>query len=99
VVLGSYFAVGGRQGVLRWQASLQDAKRGETLTTLTETGSEGTLLELVSRAAARLRERLGGKRRLSPAVKRRVRAVLPPMPVFSRKGPGLFRSIPPGSVA
>jgi len=57
VVVGSYLALG--NGQLRTDLRLQDAVAGETLASVTESGSEAELSDLVARAGAKLRERLG----------------------------------------
>ena len=44
---------------IRLDLRLQDAARGETLTSVSMEGSERQLLDLVSRSGARLRDRLG----------------------------------------
>ena len=60
VVLGAYLALGDRGGQrIRLDLRVQDAEKGETVVSLTETGTEGELLELVSRTSVRLREALG----------------------------------------
>jgi serine/threonine protein kinase/tetratricopeptide (TPR) repeat protein len=60
LVLGSYLAVGKEGDVrIRLDLRLQDAATGEVVATVTETGGESELLELVSRTGARLREQLG----------------------------------------
>jgi tetratricopeptide (TPR) repeat protein/TolB-like protein len=60
LILGSYLAVG-KEGEerIRLDLRLQDAATGDILATVTETGGEPELLELVSRAGAHLREKLG----------------------------------------
>ena len=60
VVLGSYLASGdqGSQKI-RLDLRVQDAEKGETVASLTETGTEGDLSELVSRTSGHLREKLG----------------------------------------
>jgi tetratricopeptide (TPR) repeat protein/TolB-like protein len=60
LILGSYLAVG-REGEerIRLDLRLQDAATGDIVATVTETGIEPELLELVSRAGAHLREKLG----------------------------------------
>jgi tetratricopeptide (TPR) repeat protein len=73
VVLGSYMAVGPR---LRLDVRVQDTRVGETLATVTESGTEGELLELVSRVGARLRDELGAPA-LSEAQAGGLRATLP----------------------
>ncbi|HEX4965718.1 MAG TPA: tetratricopeptide repeat protein [Thermoanaerobaculia bacterium] len=60
VLLGSYVAVdgaGGRQ--IRLDVRLQDTQAGETTTTVTETGSERQLFDLVAKVGKRLRRQLG----------------------------------------
>jgi eukaryotic-like serine/threonine-protein kinase len=60
LVLGAYLALGaGEQGPMRLDVRLLDARTAETLGSVTETGSEGKLLDMVSSAGGRLRERLG----------------------------------------
>jgi tetratricopeptide (TPR) repeat protein/class 3 adenylate cyclase len=56
VVLGSYLDVGGQ---LRLDLRVQDAAAGETLATVSETGSESELLDIVNRAGASLRKKCG----------------------------------------
>jgi DNA-binding winged helix-turn-helix (wHTH) protein/tetratricopeptide (TPR) repeat protein/TolB-like protein len=60
LVLGSYTTVGNadhRQ--LRLDVRLQDAKTGEVLTEVAETGGTQDLFQVVSRVGAKLRDRLG----------------------------------------
>jgi serine/threonine protein kinase/tetratricopeptide (TPR) repeat protein len=60
VVLGSYLAMGNEGGNrLRIDFHLQDAGTGETLASVSETGTEADLLDLVSRTGNRLRNALG----------------------------------------
>jgi serine/threonine protein kinase/tetratricopeptide (TPR) repeat protein len=60
VVLGSYLALGkGAGSEIRLDVRLQDTAKGETVATISETGIENDLLQLVSRSGARLREHLG----------------------------------------
>ncbi len=56
VVIGSYAVVGGR---IRLDLRMQDARAGETTASLSETGTEADLFDVVARLGARLRERLG----------------------------------------
>lgn len=58
VVSGSYMAVGGEAGKIRLDLHLQDARDGEIITSVSETGSQADLLDLVARTGARLREKL-----------------------------------------
>jgi eukaryotic-like serine/threonine-protein kinase len=60
VVLGSYFDSGKEAGgQVRLDLWLQDARVGETVAAVSETGTEGQLLELVSRTGSELRGKLG----------------------------------------
>jgi DNA-binding winged helix-turn-helix (wHTH) protein/tetratricopeptide (TPR) repeat protein len=59
VVLGSYSELGKKsQGLIRLDMQLQDTLAGETVATISETGTEADLFELVSRAGAHLREKV-----------------------------------------
>jgi len=81
VVLGSYVPLG--DGVLRLDVRLQDTLAGETLFTVSQKGSEKEIDELVGRAGAELRARLG-VRALSDAQSALVRASLPSTPEAAR---------------
>jgi len=60
VVLGAYTALGRQSGgQIRLDLRLQDTAAGETVASVTETGTEAALLDLVARSGARLREKLG----------------------------------------
>jgi len=60
VISGSYLDLGtAAGGRIRLDLHLQDAATGETLTSVSEQGSEAQLFDIVSRTGARLRERLG----------------------------------------
>ncbi len=60
VVLGSYMAMGNDAGNrIRIDFHLQDAITGETLASVSETGTEPELLDLVARTGSRLRRTLG----------------------------------------
>jgi tetratricopeptide (TPR) repeat protein/predicted Ser/Thr protein kinase/TolB-like protein len=77
VVVGSYLALGeGGERKIRLDLRLQDTQIGETIASISETGTENELLELVSRTGMRLRERLGVSG-LSPETAAAVRASLP----------------------
>lgn len=84
VLVGSYLAVGeGPAQRLRIDLRLQDAVQGETVASLTESGTEAELLELVSRAGRRLRQSLGvGELSAGDAVA--VRAAMPADPEAAR---------------
>ena len=57
VVVGSYLALGG--GKLRVDVKLQDAANGQTVDSVTESGSEAQISDLISSAGNALRTRLG----------------------------------------
>jgi tetratricopeptide (TPR) repeat protein len=60
VVLGSYASVEGPSGrTIRLDLSLQDATRGETTATITETAREDQIFDLVARAGEKLRREMG----------------------------------------
>lgn len=60
VIAGSYALLGEKSdGPLRLDLRLQDTRSGETIAAISETGSSDHLLDLVSRAGERLREKLG----------------------------------------
>ena len=81
VVLGSYVPLGG--GQIRLDFRLQDTQAGETQATGSEKGGEAHIDDLVSRAAAALRRRLGAGE-LSPTISASVRASLPSNPEAAR---------------
>ena len=81
VVLGSFVPLGG--GQIRLDLRLQDALAGETLTAISEKGSETRIDDLVSRAGATLRQRLGVGD-VGPAAAAVVRAALPADPDAAR---------------
>jgi hypothetical protein len=59
VLVGSYLALGdGPAARLRLDLRLQDARSGETIASITQTGTEADLFDLVSGAGRGLRERL-----------------------------------------
>ena len=60
VVAGSYALLGNKtDGPLRLDLRLQDTRSGETVGAISEAGTSERLLDLVSRAGERLREKLG----------------------------------------
>jgi serine/threonine protein kinase/tetratricopeptide (TPR) repeat protein len=84
VVLGSYLRLGGKSGdSIRLDLRLQDAVSGDTIAEVPVTGSGDDLFDLVSRAGARLREKLGVEA-VSPAELVSVRASLPDNPEAAR---------------
>ena len=84
VLVGSYLALGeGPAKRLRIDLRLQDAVQGDTVASLTETGTEAELFDLVSRAGSRLRQSLGAGN-LSAADATSVRAAMPAHPEAAR---------------
>ncbi|HUE04816.1 MAG TPA: tetratricopeptide repeat protein [Bryobacteraceae bacterium] len=80
VVLGSYYYAGkDAGGQVRLDLRLQDATAGETLATVSQTGTDTQLLDLVARTGAQLREKLGVEE-VTPAEAIAVRAELPSKP-------------------
>ncbi len=60
VIAGSYLDAGAEGGgQLRLDARLQDARSGEVVASLPETGSESGLIDMLSKTGADLREKLG----------------------------------------
>jgi eukaryotic-like serine/threonine-protein kinase len=60
IVLGSYLDLGKEKGgQIRFDLRLEDTARGETVAAVSETGTEKNLIDLVSQAGTRLRERFG----------------------------------------
>ena len=60
IVLGSYLDLGKETGgQIRLDLRLQDAIAGETIATVSKTGTEGQLLSLISSIGEQLREKLG----------------------------------------
>jgi DNA-binding winged helix-turn-helix (wHTH) protein/tetratricopeptide (TPR) repeat protein/TolB-like protein len=77
IVLGSYTAVGEKPGTrIRLDLRLQDTAVGETIADVAVVGSEADLLDMVSQAGSRLREKLGVEE-VSPVESVSVRASLP----------------------
>jgi serine/threonine protein kinase/tetratricopeptide (TPR) repeat protein len=81
VVLGSYLPLG--DGMLRLDLRLQDAVAGETLVSLSEKGAGSEIDQVVSRAGAELRAKLGVAP-LSAAQSTMVKASLPSNPEAAR---------------
>jgi serine/threonine protein kinase/tetratricopeptide (TPR) repeat protein/TolB-like protein len=81
VVIGSYLALG--NGQVRLDLKLEDATTGEIVDSLTATGKEADVADLVSHSGANLREKLGvGEVSTADAVA--VRATLPASPEAAR---------------
>lgn len=84
VVVGSYVALGEKAGgQIRLDVRLQDTRAGETIASVAESGTEAQLFDLVSRAAARLRVKLGVEE-VSAAEAAGVRASLTASPLAAR---------------
>src|SRR5580658_2616536 len=81
VVLGSYVALTG--GQLRVDLHLQDVVAGETLISVKETGEEGNLFDLVSRAGTLLREKIDAGQ-VTPQDQAGIRAAFPSTPAASK---------------
>ena len=81
VVMGSYLDLG--NGLLRLDVRLQDAVVGETLASVSEKGNESEIDNLVNKAGAELRAKLGVGA-LSDAQSALVRASLPSNPEAAR---------------
>ena len=84
VLAGSYLALGGPGGTqVRLEAQLQDARTGETVASASETGDQANLFEMVSKAGASLRARLG-VRALDPQDEALARTMLPADPAAAK---------------
>jgi len=83
VVVGSYLDLGGPDKSVRLDLRLQDAALGETVASVAENGSETALPDLVARAGAILRDKLGIPR-LSPTESAGFQAALPSNPEATR---------------
>jgi tetratricopeptide (TPR) repeat protein/TolB-like protein/tRNA A-37 threonylcarbamoyl transferase component Bud32 len=80
VVLGSYLEMGNQ---IRVDLRVQDAKAGETIATVSDTGTETNLLDLVSKTGSELRHYLGVAE-VTAAEVGAVRASAPPNPEAAR---------------
>jgi tetratricopeptide (TPR) repeat protein/tRNA A-37 threonylcarbamoyl transferase component Bud32 len=80
VVFGSYAVIG---DAIRFDVRMQDARAGDTIAAVAETGREEQLFEIVSRIGSRLRDRLGVTE-LSPAQVAGVQASLPSNPTAAK---------------
>ena len=99
IVTGSYLATGPEAaGQLRLDARLQDARTGELVASLPETGTESQLIDLLSRSGADLRTKLGiGD--VSGADVTKVAAIIPRNPDAARlysEGLARLRELDPG---
>ena len=80
VVFGSYAVIG---DAIRFDVRMQDARAGETIAAVAETGREDELFTIVSTIGSRLRNRLGVTE-LSPAQAASVQASLPSNPAAAK---------------
>jgi len=76
VIVGSYLDVGAGGGQIRLDLRLQDTASGETISSVTEKGSEARLDDLVTQAGADLRSKLGNGG-ITPSQAASLRASLP----------------------
>jgi len=84
VLLGSYLAIGDSAGGrLRIDLRLQDTVAGETIASVSQTGTEAQVFDLVLQAGMRLRDKLGVGE-LTPGESGDVRASLPADPETAR---------------
>jgi tetratricopeptide (TPR) repeat protein/predicted Ser/Thr protein kinase len=84
VVLGSYYYSGkDAGGQVRLDLRLEDANAGDTVATVSQTGTDTQLLDLVSRTGTRLREKLGVED-VTAAEATGLRAELPSSPEANR---------------
>ena len=84
IILGSYLDGGKEKGSqIRFDLRLEETVKGETVAAVSETGTEKTVVELVSQVGARLREQLG-LQKLSRLESDGVRAELPSNPEAMR---------------
>jgi TolB-like protein len=80
IILGSYLDSGKENGSpIRIDLRLQDDAKGETVATVSETGTEATVIDLALQIGARLRDQLG-LRKLSQVESAAVTAELPSSP-------------------
>jgi serine/threonine protein kinase/tetratricopeptide (TPR) repeat protein/TolB-like protein len=84
IILGSYFDPGNEQGgQVRLDLRLEDTGKGETVAAVSETGTEKTIVDLVSQVGARLREQFG-LQKLSQLESDGVRSEMPSNPEAMR---------------
>ena len=82
IILGSY-SDQRKQGQIRLDLRVEDAARGETVASVSETGTETALVDLMSRVGSRLRGQFGLEK-LSPVESAALRAELPSNPEAMR---------------
>src|ERR1700676_5523746 len=79
IILGSYLAQGKDTGQIRLDLRIEDSATGQTITAISETGTEKTIFDLVSQVGSRLRGQFG-LAPLSPVESAGLRAELPSNP-------------------
>jgi len=79
IILGSYLAQGKDTGQIRLDLRLEDSATGQTVTAISETGTEKAITDLVSQVGSRLRGQFG-LAPLSPVESAGLRAELPSNP-------------------
>ena len=79
IILGSYLAQGKDPGQIRLDLRLEDTATGQTVAAISETGTEKTIVDLVSQVGSRLRGQFG-LAPLSPVESAGLRAELPSNP-------------------
>jgi len=98
IVLGSYLVLDGERGrQIRLDVQVVEVPDGSPVTSLTETGKESDLFEIVARTGTRLRQKLGLER-LSPVQVQAVQALHPQVPEAARltaKGLARLRAYDP----
>ena len=83
VVVGSYFDSGGQPGQIRLDLRLQDAATAQVTTSVSETGTDSDLPDMVVRVGTQLRERLEAGE-MAPTDVSAVRGALPLKPDAAR---------------
>jgi len=84
IILGSYLDLGEeRGGQIRLDLRLEDTAKGETVAAVSESGTEQTIIDLVSQVGARLRQQFGLEK-LSQIESDGVRSELPSNPEAMR---------------
>jgi tetratricopeptide (TPR) repeat protein/TolB-like protein len=84
VVLGSFITIGAAgSGQIRLDLRIQDAVLGETIVSVSDVGTEASLLELIARVGTTVRSRLGLESRTAPEAAA-LRASLPQDPAAQK---------------
>jgi len=83
IILGSYLAQGKETGQIRLDLRLEDTATGQTVTAISETGTEKAVVDLASQVGSRLRGQFG-LANLSPVESAGLRAEMPSNPEVIR---------------